>query len=193
MLARLVVVAQGPPIEARTRTVVASRGDGSRPELRSPCSVLVAVQATDGVFLGGGAVAGLHARGPGQEDAMPTQPRLQIDRLSPGPGGGRRRSGVLRDLGGDGLQQGAVDRLELLGAIQDATPAMRAVRYVVALPGHGAVDPADPSGVADRGVHVDGLVRVEKMETSQGALDQGQRLGIVREVDPIDQVGPVAG
>ena len=62
----------------------------------------------------------------------------------------------------------------------------------VALHDLGAVDLGDSGRVADLGIDAHGLIAKPEIEGLQHALDQLGRIGVVRQIDRIEQVRPVS-
>jgi hypothetical protein len=91
------------------------------------------------------------------------------------------------------LQPVPRDDIDLTGYGEQLRPPVRPLRGVVALPGQRPVEFPDPGGIVVRGVDGDGLVREEDVQRSEAAFDERGGCLIVFEVNPIEEVGAVAG
>ena len=83
--------------------------------------------------------------------------------------------------------------LQLLRGREDPAPPVRTFGCVVTLPRDRAVEFPDAGRVEVRRVHGHPLIREERVERGKAALHQRRCRFIVRQVDAVEQVGPVAG
>ncbi|MGC8761517.1 MAG: hypothetical protein ACP5VC_16280, partial [Bryobacteraceae bacterium] len=97
-----------------------------------------------------------------------------------------------RRLRGQFLQQFNRNGRDHLRRLQNSRHPVRPIRRVVALARGGAIHLEDPRGVERGLIHGDNRSVESGSERPQAAFDQLGRLRIVGQIDPIQQVGPIA-